>query len=458
MMFPPLAPYPKQKRQHLDIERLTEDVKRAVLNDIDIEIDDTSKYKLRISAITASEDIHSQTYTSPILCAIKQSNANNILSTQYVTHPFPVGYLFRDNYDGNVQRLLYAPDRPDAPMQEIGTWDRALAAGSTMRDYQVFITKTGDLICLFRGEFYKGDEASRRNPIVYPAGDYDNPVEVDLPIKPMAWLQNSGIDQIYHSSKNYFIFAEYTRPAEGHTKAYVWKVSAPYTDPANWQIIRDEDAEQNGPDGTVKHFHTVNFDPWSGAWLITSGDDNAQIKTHISTDDGETMTQVAGGSQKNRVLNFAFDRDYVYWGSDWGDGTHGLYRVGRDSNGLPDFNTETRLTPLPLGQSTYVTAYLHNPRGLLILDRIDVARADRDGVDVHFWSLEDNKLYTLARFKPRQGRSGTVGTGFRASATTLYQSPSDNRIVVGFDRYGNWMDMLTNRDGNPLNTILLEVV
>lgn len=459
MLYPQMVPYPGQaapRQVGIEIDKIKTEITNDVLQAVEIELNKRSPFKLRVSALAPSKDITSQQYSPPILCAIKQSNVQNVLNGN-PSHPIPLGFLFRDSYNASTQRLLYAPWKPDGPTTEIATWQASSFGNKTLVDYQVFITKTGDLICVWRGEFYQGDEDSRRNPIVFPAGDYSNPVEVNLTTKPMAWLQNSGIDQIYASGKDYFIFAEYTRPAEGHTKAYVWKVAAPYTNPENWKIVMEKNAVQNGPVGTVKHFHTVNFDPWSGALLLTSGDDDAQIRTYISTDDGETWTDVAGGSQANRVLNFVFTKDYIYWGSDWQNATHGLYCIARDDSGFPDFSTQTKLTSLPQGQSTYVTAYLHHPNGLLLLDRIDVATS-RAGVDVNFWSFEDQKLYNLAHFKPRPDRSGTVGTGFRASATTLYQSPNDPRIIVGFDRYSNFMDVLTNRVGSPLMTLMLEVL
>src|SRR5690606_32553102 len=123
----------------------------------------------------------------------------------------------------------------------------------------------------------------RLDPVIYKAGNYSEPVTVGLGVdKPTAWLQNCGIDYVNASSEDeYFIFSEYTRPQ--HEVGRVWKVSYPFDNPSNWRIVKEVSGGQESVT-EIEHFHTANYDPYSGVWFVTSGDANSQIKVWISSD------------------------------------------------------------------------------------------------------------------------------------------------------------------------------
>lgn len=357
--------------------------------------------------------------------------------------PKPVGYLYRDGQDAD--KLLYSANVPDN-LQEIATWDRALSFGNKSNTaYHCIITHDDDLVWVFRGELENTDENSRQNPIIFPGGDYANPIEVDFGerIKPSAWLQNCGADQKW--GEDYFIFAEYTRPHM--ERSYLWKVTKPYTDPDNWVRVLDFEVDVD-----IEHFHTVQYDTFSDCWVATTGDSDPEVKIFISEDDGDTWSEVAGNSQRFRVLNYIFLEDKIYWASDTASEPHGLYRCGRDSNGLPDFVNYERVYNLRKGQPTYVTALIDKTdvKGLLLLGRVENPHADsHTHVEVYFWDTEFDVM-RLTKKIPVDG----INRGFRARCTSFYPNPLDDRIVVGFDHFTNRMNILTGTE----KTLFLEAL
>lgn len=395
----------------------------------------TLKGRKAIFSTVSIADITKETY--PVLAAVKQSNLNRAAS------PVPVGYLY---YKYGTNEVLYSAGRPDAP-EPLFTWDSALADGSGPEDYQPFVTAEGDVIWVVRGELLNGE---RRNPIVYPAGNYDAPVLVDLGEnpKPTCWLQNSGIDQDYGHSGGLIMFGEYTRPQ--HAAAYVWRVTKPYTSASSWERVLERPV---GVDG-FEHFHTSNYDPFSDTWLVTSGDADTAVSVLISRDDGNTWEEVAGGSQMYRVLNYVFTESAVYWSSDSIGYASGLYRVLRDAEtGVPDFTSIERLTPLNRESSTYVTCLCHSPAGILVLPHNDHGRFAQ--IDVWFWDFNDERLHRIAVVE-RIGGPGMFG--FRCQATTLYQPPQ-GPIMCGFGKtYENQIKIFGNGAENMVRNMGIAIV
>ncbi len=391
---------------------------------------DEEKYGLAFSAVpnnlAAVADIDNED-VYPVMACARMYNEAGLL-------PRPIGYLYHKN---NGTELLYSPGRPDR-IAKLADWDLAVTHGgnSTPNDYMLFMASNGSVIGCVRGEFFDSDPTKARdNPVVYPVGDYANPVEVDFgeDPAPTGWLGVGGIAE--DCSDGTIFFGEYTRPHHAH--CYLWKVVPPYTAKENWTRVAEFDVGTVAD--TVAHIHTVNYDPFGDVWIMTTGDANAQVSVQMSTDGGATWTSVASGSQQYRLINFIFTEDYVYYANDTPNAPHVLCRVGRDVNGYPDFTDVTKLATLPYGQATYHTVYLRNPHGLLILDR-DEGRTD-DVIEVCFYSLEDNRLYKLGTVEPVD----TVEVwGFRAVGGQLYQSDAHPGIVLGFSGWVNMLALLSN--------------
>ena len=416
-----------------------------------------SKYKLEISAITNNGGIKATKSEYPILFGVKMSNERKN------EHPRPIGWLYymnKEPYD-----IYYADGNPDK-LEYLFTWNKDVTYGGnkTPMNYSPFITKDGDIIFVFRGEQVDDyttqpsfNPEARQNPIIYPSDDYNNPVVVDFgdKIKPTSWLMNCGADYIY--DKDIFMFAEYTRTV--HKKSYTWKVTKPFTNPDNWRRVQEFDLSGEYIDG-MKHMHTVNYDPFSGAVYTSTGDDSTAAAIYVSKDYGETWdieidNSVYPNAEKYaRVLNFIFTKDKVYWATDsFKRDMHFLFEVNRDADGYADFSSITELAELPERQATYILCLTENPNGLLILDRYD--NKSNKPMNVYFWSFKTQSLHTIHTLYPLDGKVTNVG--FRPEATNFYQAINDKRIVSGFGYRPNENEGLGNKVDDRVYNLVMEV-
>lgn len=399
----------------------------------------------------------------PVMAAVKQTTVRD-KAAGFPVVPSPVGWLYW-NYT-SPQYVFYASGKPDNMSTSLFTWDTAIAfENKSPYYYKPFVTRQGDVIWVWRGETQTDAAKGRQNPIIYP---YDTltgaAIDFGADTKPTSWLQSAGADMVYASAKQYLFFAEYTRTI--HDKAYIWKVVPPYTSKANWSIVFEKTVSGSDTVG-FKHFHSMQYDTFSGAWLGSSGDDVDNALIYMSIDDGANWPVVASGDQgKCRLANLAFDEDYIYWGSDQYN-NHVFNRCGRDSNGYPDFTTRELLCPLPYRQATYASVLLHNPPGVLLLDRYDgfPAGTITKPLKVCFWSFETNSLHIVAEIEPLTytGFDPTVGEwGFRGEGVQTYQSTSDKRIMCGFGLQKNQMKVLNNcgelSPDDEIYNLALEVV
>lgn len=415
-----------------------------------------SGYKLLFGKTPLSNGINS-TLNYPRLATVRYEYAENTL-------PKPVGYLFTYN-----DAFYYAANDPCAEKVKIADWNRAITKGGNqpIYKYHQILTADGDIICVYRGDLEGGEfnPEARQNPIVYPAGDYANPVVVDLGagVKPTAWLLSSGASIV--PNQDTLLFCEYTRPA--HEKAYIWKVTKPYTDPANWQVKKEfvlsrPNTEGEAVEGNLKHMHTMSYDPWSGAVFSSTGDYFWGAKILMSKDFGETWAVVAENDEKRcRVLNISFDETGAYWASDSHGAKHVFIYAARGLDGYPDLSLDNMVIKYVLNdggaQATYGTVRLQNPNGFLLLDRHDSITTAP--LVLKFWSLEDEEMYEVASINKRNDISGTAG--FRSDCITYYQSPDYPHIPIGFNDssyYSNANDVAGNSPGNKTNNLLLTLV
>lgn len=392
----------------------------------------------------------------PILFGVKTTNEKDVFSPNGAEVPRPIGWLYY--IPEAPYEILYASGSPEN-MKHLCYWNTDLPMNGyrTPESYRPFITKDGDIIFVWRGDLlgYASDYPhARQNPIVYPAGDWDNPVVVELEgIKPTAWLQNCGADYIY--SKDIFMFSEYTRPSHKYT--HTWKVTKPFTDPNNWKIVQSFELSGSNFDG-MKHSHTINYDPFSGVTYLTTGDDDEASKILSSSDFGDTWSvEYEGQRRYARVLNFVFTKDKVFWAND--DGQHGLYSVDRDPiTRVPDFTNITTLYDLTGHPATYINCLIDDPNGILILNRFD--GVTDENLSVFFWHIPTSTMHVIKEI----GHAGGVPSalGFRVEAVNWYQPKGERKIVTGFANPVNSMDLLGNSVSSSqldrVNNLVLEVV
>lgn len=410
------------------------------------------QFKLRLSSMGRISDDIDSTFADGSefdLCAFRSRLVSG-------SNPITIGWLYqRSPVNQNGCELWYSPNQLDKP--KLLTTMTGIKPNDSFRSFVVSPTH-GDVITL------KMD--NRNAPVVYDASSDTTTTISGLQMNPIGWLGSSGCDFGLDGQGNeFFMFGEYT--GMGHStyeNVHVWKVTYPYSEPSNWNVVLTlaRSPSYMGSDDTkVWHVHTVQYDPYGNVWYATTGDSDAETKWWYSTDYGATWTKLLTGtewtSQVARVLNFAFTKDYIWWANDYGT-NHSVNRVARAKSGVADKSTHEIVAELNKSQSTYATALLTYPRGILMLDRVDTAFASSTNkLTVQFYSFDDGKVHDLRTFT-RMTNSPNNFFGFRCKVYTIRQSPYDTRIGVGWDNGApNWIDMEGN-SGNALWTVFLDIV
>ncbi len=379
--------------------------------------------------------------------------------------PNPVNWLYLSTKA--PYRFKYSNGRPDN-LIDLCAWNSAITWNGSKNPFQYVhgITNDGDIISVARGDLLGNgpiNPDARQNPIIYPEGDYLNPVVVEFGerIKPTAWLGSYGFCPV--PGQDFFLMSEYTRTV--HEKMYIWKVSKPYSNPDNWRRVVEftVDRGPNNEDVGQKHIHNVQYDPWSGQLVASTGDYGLGPRILVSNDLGETWTVQAEGDEKHcRLLQLSFAPEGVYWATDSGEiAKHSLFFIPRNNDKKINYaiSNHQELYSFPKHdgyQATYTTVRLHNPNGLLFLDRQDTIVADTT-MKVYFWSFETNSMHIIGEIKELQ--DGQQGVGFRCDGMTAYQSSLDPRIVVGYNtvRYQNSINAIGNKADDRICNLTLVV-
>lgn len=421
-------------------------------------LDLAKSYKLRISSMGRIDDGIDSAYVDGSeysLCGVRNKMFDGEPSV-------PIGWLYqRSPVNKQGIELWYSANQIDKP--KLLTTITGCKPNDLQRVFAISPTH-GDIISCMRN--------SRNVPIVYDASENQTSTVSGLSTNPVGWVREAGSDfGIDGNDNEYFMFGEYHgQPSSqsAYANLLIWKVSYPYTDANNWKVVLSvprASKYENGVPGTEPnkpwHCHTVMRDPYTNIWYVTTGDSDTASLWWYSTDHGETWTQLISSpiwdSQTARMLNFAFEKDYVYWGNDYAV-NHSVNRVSRLQSGVIDINSHERVAELNKLQSTYATIHLDYPRGLLFLDRVDTAFSTQTNeLHVEFFSFDDEHVYDLMTIK-RSADAEELMFGFKCKSYTNRQSPYDPRIGVGFDIGSkNFMD-LTGNENFALWTLFLEVI
>ena len=397
--------------------------------------DGTKKIAYQAVAITEIADTRD---SYPTLKAVK---VTNIVDNEI---PYPQAWLYKTNED--IPRFFLSKGVADRP-EYLFRWNMALH-GSGSNQWVLYMTAKGDIVCIYNIAVNNQDDSFRKNPIIYPAGDYANPIEVQLEIKPTAFL-HAGMD--YIAKHDILIFAEYTRPQSAECR--VWKVQGDLTNPNSWQVVKRFEVSGSQTVG-FKHCHVSAYDPFSGIVYIATGDDDSAAAIYYSTDLGSTYTLLDTPlERKYRLTNFLFLEDAVYWASDSGKrGMHFLFRAPRGENGVIAPGTIETLTEIPYtvgNRATYQTCYDAENNRLLMLDRFDLNALE---MDIYAWNLNTQKLETVGTAKSVDGTARTFG--FRCTAVNWYQGKNEKRFCCGFSNpYPNDIKVLGNVTGGDLDRV-----
>jgi len=90
------------------------------------------------------------------------------------------------------------------------------------------------------------------------------------------------------------------------------------------------------PAGSIRHIHAVQYDPFSGAIWVATGDrdDESQIGFFSNMVGGSKLNVIASGDQRFRAVSLLFTRDYVYWGTDAQDRSNAIVRWCRSTGSV----------------------------------------------------------------------------------------------------------------------------
>lgn len=159
--------------------------------------------------------------------------------------------------------------------------------------------KSGTILVFLQGCIYRYEPHKRFITKVYAMG-------------PSRRILPNGITQ--DESGNIY-FGEYLRNP-GRTEVCIYKSD---DDGLNWESVYKFD------NNTIRHIHSVQYDPYSQTIWVTTGDCNQECQIAYSTDGCKSFVRIGGGSQLWRAVSLVFTQDCVYWGTDNPEGENTIY-------------------------------------------------------------------------------------------------------------------------------------
>ena len=415
----------------------------AVLRLPDKVLSATIRFLPMLSTLTSESD------DSLCLAAIKTRIVNDAI-------PFHCGFLFH-KLPGDDGKIFYGTKLNNAV--EIGTLDY------TPKDYVLAVSpKDGTIIAAARDQ---------RLPLrVYHNGqNYIVNAKSASDKSPEGWLYNSGVEFIKDGDTEYCVFAEYHGSSQENEVKYIWRGTYPYTSPTDWEAVyyKDTSAYNGGHPtiGSVTHFHMVRRDPWTDILYATTGDYTGQFFWLYSTDYGENWTELATDhipattpswvldGQPLRCINFLFTEDYIYFATDHGS-NNTLSRIKRDSGtGVIDLDTREILYDMPYGIATNSICLVESPHGIFMFTRIDTGFSSEydKPVPVLFWSLDDERMYTIARIPQLVESWG----GHRGKCYSNYTNGQESHPAMGFADNTPCQFAIVGADGTNIGTIFYDI-
>lgn len=205
------------------------------------------------------------------------------------------------------------------------------------------------------------------------------------------WLSSThSVASAQVDGVNVIMVSEYiVSPNNPNTDCNVWKWQS--NNPSVWTKVM---TQQVNDDGTgIRHFHSIQLDPYTGYWWVAAGDSNNQSKIFKSNIKNPSLTSdwtiMHRGSQNARTCSLHFEPEHIYWGSDAID-AH-IFKATKDFSSITTIGRQTD------GQHIYMLCRTLMPAGYLIFSRHEpVSPTNSDRTVIQFYSLKDEKLYDVA--------------------------------------------------------------
>lgn len=405
----------------------------ATKEQLDNQVENEGRHKVKFCTMNKQNEIENTLINNLYLIAVKSNNYYYSNSPDG-TIPTAEGYLYLNEAE---QKLYYSSCVYDRP-KYLCDWDSAIADNEACQNYHCTITKDGDLI-FFKRPY---NSRTRSNPIIYEHTDYTSPHIIDFgaDVKPFGFAIDNGVDHSYNG--DFFMFAEYRGWAEedNGTPLYVWKVVKPYNTKSCWTKVLEKEVRHfnYGPitGEEIGHYHTCNFDFYSGDWLVSTGDVGYQIKFFISSDNGSTWSNMnAPQTQASRTVGVIFVESGMYYQTDSTGVDHALYFVGRNNSGHIDFSKMEKVCDLSsTGAAGYGTALSREPYGLVFIDRMESGVEGETNLPLYFYDFKKDLLEKIIDTKAIDGYTTydyEGRFGLPPLAFTHYQSPYEDGVVMG---------------------------
>jgi len=275
-----------------------------------------------------------------------------------------------------------------------------------------------------RGETIVILKSKNTSPATYEVNTYNSTLSLlgSLDIGKATWhsaMHNVDATVLDGTYDNVIMFAEYVNTSAGAVATVrVWKT---VDRGINWTVAFEQTAD-NGTTGSgeVRHFHTLQVDPFTNDWWLSSGDSNAQCKIWRSQNDGIDWTLLYSGSQEERTLSFVFELNHVYYGMDSPDSgiDTNIYKITRAT-------MDKEVVAVAWNNlAVYSLTKTFYPDGFLVwLVYESASSAPTDVVKIQFFDYKTNKLINAGEILKT-----ITFTGFLEASR--YQSLQDGGIFV----------------------------
>lgn len=228
----------------------------------------------------------------------------------------------------------------------------------------------------------------------------ENPLSLGSKI----WLGNNNSIDVCSSadwSERAVIFGEYGTTTDGTTYA-LWKSTNNGT---SWKKVLELGGDSGGKtlSGEIRHWHTVQADPYTKHWWATSGDGNSQCRIYRSTDKGNTWELLFSGSQRERTCCFVFDKDCIYYGMDstnnWDENSIKIVKIDRSKLETDRENCREDVAAVDSAFAVYGLSRTYYPDGFLVWSQQEPGASYTPGRYIlQFYDYATKKLYPVAYF------------------------------------------------------------
>lgn len=217
------------------------------------------------------------------------------------------------------------------------------------------------------------------------------------------WLGNNNSIDVCSSAdwtSRAIIFGEYGTTTDGTTYS-LYKTT---NNGVSWKKVLECNGDSGGTalNGEIRHWHTVQVDPYTKYWWATSGDGNGQCKIFRSTDMGETWELMFSGSQRERTCGFVFEEDCIYYGMDstnnWDENSIKIVKIDKSKLETDRENSREDVAIVDSAFAVYGLSKVFYPDGFIVWSQQEPgASYVKDRYILQFYDYGTKKLYPIAR-------------------------------------------------------------